>query len=367
MNKTTILLLGGYGGVGRTLATLLLQETEVLLIIAGRHKEQADAVAAKLNQQFPGTRVSSRYADASKPESLLTAFQEVQLVIVLITVPALVKQIAQAALAAGCDYMDILVSESTIRDLNELAPSITQQKRTVITQGGFHPGLPAVFVRYAAQFFDVYEKASIGMAMNARFERAEQAAEILPLITDFNAEICRSGSWRRATYKDTVQLDMGTRFGTKQLFPMPMVELKLVQKRYNLQETGVYVSGFNWFVDYLVMPLIFIMDKIKKGMATGILLKLFTWGVNSFSSPYQGVAFLNEAEGVKDGKRRKVRILAEHNDAYQFTAIPITACVKQYCDGTLSPGLQMMGHTVDEQKLFREMERMGVSIETEIV
>ncbi|MFA6469152.1 MAG: saccharopine dehydrogenase NADP-binding domain-containing protein [Bacteroidota bacterium] len=367
MNKTTILLLGGYGGVGRTLAPNLLQETETHLIIAGRDKEKADVVAARLNQQYPGVRVSSCYADASKPESLATAFQGVQLVIVLITVPALIRQIAQSALNAECDYLDILVSESTIRDLNELAAAIAKQKRTFITQGGFHPGLPAVFVRYAAQFFDVYKKASIGMAMNARFERAEQAAEILPLITEFNAEICRDGLWRRATYKDAVELNMGKKFGRMQLFPMPMEELKLVQEQYKLQETGVYVSGFNWFVDYLVMPLIFIMDKIKKGMAERILLKLFTWGVNTFSSPYQGVAFLNEAEGMKDGKRRTVRILAEHDDAYLFTAIPITACVKQYCDGSLPFGLHMMGHAVDEQKMFREMERMGVSIRTEIV
>ena len=187
------------------------------------------------------------------------------------------------------------------------------------------------------------------MAMNARFERAEQAAEIIPLLSEFRAEIFMAGSWRKATYRDVINLDMGTRFGNMKLFPISMEEMKRTQEMFNLRETGAYVSGFNWFVDYLVMPIILLTQKLKKGLATGFLLKLFTWGVNTFSSPYQGVVFLNEAEGMKDGEKIKVRIIAEHDDAYLFTAIPVVACLKQYLDGALPAGLWMMGHVVDEK------------------
>jgi saccharopine dehydrogenase (NAD+, L-lysine-forming) len=107
-------------------------------------------------------------------------------------------------------------------------------------------------------------------------------------------------------------------------------------------------------------------QKIKKGLATGLLLKLFTWGVNTFSSPYQCVVFLNEAEGMKNGKKIKVRIVAEHDDAYLFTAIPIVACIEQYLDGALNPGLWMMGHVVDEKRLMDDMDKMGVKISIEV-
>ena len=107
-------------------------------------------------------------------------------------------------------------------------------------------------------------------------------------------------------------------------------------------------------------------QKIKRGLATGLMTKLFVWGVNTFSSPYQGVVFLNEAEGLKDGKRIKVRIIAEYEDAYLFTAIPVVACLKQYFAGTLPAGLWMMGHVVDEKALFRDMEHMGTRIRTEM-
>jgi saccharopine dehydrogenase (NAD+, L-lysine-forming) len=367
MKSNTVLILGGYGGVGRPLARLLLKETPVNIIIAGRQKEKADEYAACLRREFPVNRVTCRYADASKPTSLLQAFQGVQLVIVLTTTPNFIKQIGQAALDSGCDYLDILVSESTFHDLDELAPSIRQQKRIFITQAGFHPGLPAAFVRYGAQYFDKYEKAIIAMAMNVRFERAEQAAEIIPVIAEFKADICKAGSWRKATYRDAITVEMGKHFGRMQLFPIQMAEIKLTQEMFNLSEAGVYVSGFNWFVDNLVLPIILITNKIKKGLATGLLVKFFTWGVNTFSSPYQGVVFLNEAEGMKDGKRMKVRIVAEHEDAYLFTAIPVVACLKQYFDGVLPSGLTMMGHVVDEKALFNDMEKMGAKIRTEMV
>lgn len=224
-------------------------------------------------------------------------------------------------------------------DLEKLSSSIEQQKRTFITQAGFHPGLPAAFIRYGAQYFDKYEKAVVAMAMNARFERAEQAVEIISIVSDFNADIYKAGAWKKATYKDAITVNMGARFGKIQLFPLQMVEIKKMPEMFSLQETGVYVSGFNGFVDYLVLPLILVAQKIKKGLLVGFLTKLFTWGVNTFSSPYQGVVFINEAEGIQDGMQRQVRIIAEHDDAYEFTAISIVALLKQYIEGLLPSGL----------------------------
>lgn len=203
--------------------------------------------------------------------------------------------------------------------------------------------------------------------MNARFERAEQAAEIISLVSEFKADIFKAGAWRKATYKDAITMEMGRQFGKMQLFPIQMPEIKQMQEVFNLDETGVYVSGFNCFVDNLVFPLILATQKIKKGLATGWLTKLFVWGVNTFSSSYQGVAFLNDAEGMKDKEKIKVRIVAEHDDAYLFTAIPVVACLKQYFAGAIPAGLWMMGHVVDEKVLCSDMEKMGAKIETEIV
>jgi len=363
MDTKRILLLGGYGAVGRTFAKLLLQETLAEIIIAGRREDKAKSFAESLAKEFPDRNISSRFADASVYSSLVKAFQNIDLVVVLTTTPPLIKQIGKAALEANCDYLDILVSDTTITELSEFSNTILEKQKTFITQAGFHPGLPAVFIRFGAKYFDTYEKAAIGLAMNARFETAEQAVEIVHLISEFNAEIYRNGSWGKSTYKDARPFDLGKKFGKKTLFPLQMEEVKQPQQTYNLKEVGVYVSGFNWVTDYFVMPLIMLTQKIKKGFAIKTMLRLFTWSVNRFSSEYQGVVFVNDAEGMKNGKRLKIQIKAEHESAYLFTAIPVIACLKQYLEGKLSLGLNMMGHVVDDVQLFEDMEKMGVEIE----
>jgi hypothetical protein len=365
MNEGVVLVLGGYGCVGRTIAGLLLEQTQADVVIAGRDVARAEDVAAGLRRASSSERVTSRRADASDRASLLEAFRGARMVVVTTTTPALVTQIAQAALDSGCDYLDTLVSESTVDDLGELAGAIADDGRVFITQAGFHPGLPAVLIRHAAPSFDDYEAAIVGMAMNARFERPEQAAELIPLVSDFKADICKDGSWRQATYRDAVTLDMGAGFGRVKLMPMPMPEIRRMQAQYGLRDCGVYVSGFNWFVDYVVMPLILVTQKIKGGSGTRLLSSLLVWGVNTFSSPREGVTLVNEATGSKNGERTAVRVVVEHDDAYLLTAAPVVACLKQYLEGSLPTGLSMMGHVVDDKRLLRDMTVMGARLRTE--
>ncbi|MCP4116564.1 MAG: hypothetical protein GY737_14355 [Desulfobacteraceae bacterium] len=201
------------------------------------------------------------------------------------------------------------------------------------------------------------------MAMNARFEKSGSTHEIIHEIGEFNTKICKDGKWRKADYKDAIRVDFGSTFGIKQCFPLQMAEIKPLQEKLDLKETGVYVAGFNWFVDNFVFPLIMLVQMIKKGMGLNLLGKLMCWGLNTFSSSGRGVVLVLEAEGEKEGKPVKVKIIAEHNDAYYFTAVSIVACLKQYFDGALNkPGVWLMGNFVDNYRLMKDMENMGIRI-----
>jgi saccharopine dehydrogenase (NAD+, L-lysine-forming) len=74
-----------------------------------------------------------------------------------------------------------------------------------------------------------------------------------------------------------------------------------------------------------------------------------------------------DARGEKDGQPLSVSVVLRHPDPYELTAIPVVACVRQYLDGSIArPGLWLMGETVEPIRLFRDMEQMGVSIETTV-
>lgn len=163
-------------------------------------------------------------------------------------------------------------------------------------------------------------------------------------------------------------MDFGLDFGVRVCYPFWLEELRAMPELCGLEETGAYVAGFNWFVDYLVLPLGMVLSKVKRGLGARFLTKLLLWGSNTFSRPPFGVWFKLEAEGINNGKSRLLKILAQHEDGYLFTAIPTVACLLQYIDGSIrKPGLWLMGHVVEPNRLLKDIERLGVKIHIEAI
>jgi saccharopine dehydrogenase-like NADP-dependent oxidoreductase len=363
----TILVLGGYGGTGKLFCRYLLKETNVSVIVAGRRLEKAEELADKLKKEFSQNRISARYADASDAESLHKAFLGIDFVLVAATTTKWAMQIAEAALEANIDYLDIYFQQDIYPVLATMHQQIKDAGRCFITQAGFHPGLPAVYIRKGAQYFDRYDRAIIAFAMNARIEESESVLEIVDSIAGYKPEFYQNGTWKIGTYKDAIKINYGKRFGIRSSMPLEMLEIKSLPEMLNLRETGVFTTGFNWFTDYLLFPLMMLSHKVKKGSFRRIWAKLLVFGLNNFSSKEEGVVFLLKAEGEKDGKHKKVEIFSEHDNGYDFTVIPVIACLNQYFNSSFcKPGLWMMGHIVDPDRLFADMQDMNVKIQTQI-
>ncbi len=363
-----ILVLGGYGGTGKVFCRYLLKETSFDVIIAGRNRPRAEEWAARLKMDFSPNRISVRHVDASDRSSLREAFRSIDFVLVTATTTQFAKTIAEAALEAHIDYLDIYYLQDAYSVLESLKERITETGQCFITQAGFHPGLPAAFVRKGATYFDNYDSALIAFVMNARIENPESVYEIVDSLADYKADVFSGGQWRRGTYKDAVAIDFGPTFGVKSCVPLEMVEIRHLPEMYHMKDVGVYAAGFNWFVDYMVFPLIMLSQTVRRGWLHHFWAKALVWGINHLSRANEGVVLLLHAKGDKGGKRQEIVIRSEHHSAYDFTVIPVIATLKQYADGSIRrPGLWMMGHVVDPDRFFGDMERMGISIQTHIV
>jgi saccharopine dehydrogenase (NAD+, L-lysine-forming) len=300
-------------------------------------------------------------------DSLHNAFYDIEMVLVAATTTKWAKQVAEAALKANIDYLDIYFQQDVYPVLETLEQQITDTGKCFITQAGFHPGLPAVFIRKGSQYFDRYDKANVAFAMNVKIENAESVVEIVDAMADYKPKFFKNGKWKVGTYKDTIEIDLGSLFGVRKCMPLDMIEIEALPEKLHLQETGVYTTGFNWFVDWIVFPFMMLSQQIKKDMLRNFWANTLVWGINKFSKDQEGVVFVLEAEGEKDGTMKRLRIFSEHSSAYDFTVIPVIACIKQYLDGTTrKSGLWMMGHLVDPDRLFKDMVKMGVRFQTQI-
>jgi hypothetical protein len=70
-----------------------------------------------------------------------------------------------------------------------------------ITDGGFHPGLPAALVRYTAPYFDRLEKANVGSVLKQDWANLtlpdDTIIELIEEINDFEPLFFKDGCWKK--------------------------------------------------------------------------------------------------------------------------------------------------------------------------
>lgn len=362
-----ILILGGYGGVGRAIARRLLMHTSADIIISGRNIDKANACVTLLKQQYADSSVETAYADAGDKQSLIVAFKNVDLVIVAATVPESIGIIAEAAIESGADMLDILVRGDVVDRLEKYRSKIVESNRIFITQAGFHPGLPAPFIKYAQKQFDCVDTANIFMAMNTKFESPEATHEIIHEIGHSKARLLENGIWKKASYKDALQADFSTFFGRKICYPLQMRETYSLPEETGVKNMGVYAAGFTPFVDNFIFPLIMILQFFKKGFGLKLCGKLMFWAVNRAYKNKPSVEFMLQAKGYKDGREKKYELVAHCTDAFELTALAVLACLKPYLDGiTRRPGLYLMGNIVDPEEIILDLMQYGIDFKEKL-
>lgn len=371
MKIKTFLILGGYGNVGIILSELLLKETKLKLIIGGRNLEKAESVATSFNKKFEGERVSGVYVDATDSKKLREIFEKVDFVFVASSTAKYTELIAKTSLETGCDYMDIHFGSQVYNTLKNFSKDIEKSECCFITGGGFHPGLPSAVIRYASQYFDSMDKVIVAGLMNVDFKNYEmsQATEIefLEEILDFQPFVYKNGAWQKINImstKDFITIDFKGEFGKKQCTPMFFEELREIPTIFpTIKETGFYIAGFNWFVDYVIFPFIFIALKLFPKSLLKPMSKLMVWGLKTFSKPPYGLVMKLEVSGKKEDKIKNLEIELSHDDGSYFTAIPVVACLLQYLDGSINKsGLWLQANVVEPHRFFDDIKRMGVKI-----
>ncbi len=367
----TILVLGGYGTTGKTLCELLLEHGDGDVIVAGRSLQKGREAAAKLEARFSG-RVTARAADAANEASLARAMDGVGLVAVAASVLEHAGTVAQAALAAGADYFDLLLSgEAKSAALEGLRSRMVVDGRCFITDGGIHPGLSAALIRALAPAFGRLERAEVGGLLKVDWSaydfQQSTIHEFANEFRDYRVEALRDGVWTKLAWRDaTRSFDFGPPFGSERCTLMYMKELELLpQQLPSLRDCGFYVSGFNRVADNVVVPLGMPVMKWSPDTLGRPYARLLAWSLRRFGKPPYGTVFQVEAEGEGPaGDALSAGLRITHADGYWLTAAAAAACLLQWQDGSLrEPGLHLQALAADPARLLRDLQRMGAGLQ----
>jgi saccharopine dehydrogenase (NAD+, L-lysine-forming) len=317
-------------------------------------------------------RACAVWADAADAASLGQAFAGADMVVVASSTACYAENVARAALAAGADVIDIQYSKEKTAVLRRLAAEIEQAGRCFITDGGYHPGLPAALVRYAAMRIERLAEAIVGSVINvdwASFDlKAETKEEFTREFMEFEGRVFHDSQWETVSGFAAMKsktMSFGPPFGARTCVAMPLSEMdSLPELIPTLRETGFYIAGFNTITDWIVSPLVVAGLKISPERLIGPMSRLLFWSMSRFTRPPFGTTLRLDAAGTTGGLPHQLTVQLSHEDGYEFTAIPVVASLLQWQDGaTRRPGLVHQAHFVHPERLLRDMVRMGVAID----
>ncbi len=370
---TQILILGGYGMTGSLLARLLLEHTDAVVTIAGRSLTKAETLKTELAQTFSPGRIRALAVDVEDIGSVRAALDGIDLVVLATSYASHCAPVAIAALECNVDYLDLLYGPAKLKTLVRLTGEIEKRGLCFISEAGFHPGLPLALARYLGAQFDRMEEVHFGCAIRMKIDPHMQMPEsISEVVAAFSQRplVYGDGRWMMpwlAWLWPYRRIAFAPPFRAFHCIPLFLQELALIPVECpDVKETAFYMAGFNWFVDWILSPVIILSVLVAQKAAIAPMGKLLFWGMKRFARPPYGTQLVADAQGMKENSQWSASVTLQHDDAYFLTAAPVVALLKQYLDGGIRrPGLWMMGQIADPARLIRQMSEMGIRVETQ--
>lgn len=366
-DENRVVILGGYGATGSRVARLLAARGVGPLVIAGRDRERAAALAEELVRAHPHIEVSAVAADARDAASMAGVLERARLVVVASSTSAAAGIVAHAAFAAGADYIDTQLSFRAKHEaLDALRSRIEAKGACFVTDGGFHPGLPGALVRYAATRLDAIEEALVASVIRVDWRATAfseaTAPEMVQEFREHQPRVLKDGVWVDAGFRPR-SFDFGAPWHRMPGYAMHLREMEDLPSRIpTLRATGFFVGGFDPVTDALVVPLVSIGARALPSWADRPLGALFAWSLRRGSKPPFGTMLRLEARRRGEPKPSYALSLA-HEDAYDFTAIPVVATIAQMLEPTRPRGLWCQATFVNPERLLADVAALGVRVE----
>jgi len=364
----TVLVVGGYGNAGAAITELLLTHSDHTVRVGGRREDRARLFVGELGARDPQwvTRLEPVGVDATDRASLERALDGVDVCIAAAGTSRSADIAVEATLARGVDYLDIQVGHAKAERVLAMDARARDAGVTLVTDGGFHPGVPAAMVRYADQHLGGLQRATVASVIaldwaSLRPLAESTVAEMMEEFRVFAYEEYRDGRWSTARSQPTVTFPEP--FGPRKAAAMGLAEMhQLTDALPGLRDTGFYVGGFNPVVDYTIIPLAMAGMRIAPDRLGRPLGRLLHWGLLRFTRPPYGTVL--QLDGNEAGRPPRTLMRISHPDAYVVTAAPTVAAALQVLDGTARrPGAHTQAMLVEPTRFFADQAAMGLTVE----
>jgi saccharopine dehydrogenase (NAD+, L-lysine forming) len=326
----TILIVGGAGTVGSKIAKILSKDGGLRLILGGRNRQKAEAIASSVGAE-------ARRIDLNLPDTWEEALAGVGLVLVCMDQED--ERFARHVLSSGIRYLDITAGDALFRAIEALPAEDVQA--TAVLSVGLAPGITNLLAVEAASRLDTVEGIDIGLLLG--LGEAHGAAAVEWTIRGIFSP--REGG--------PAVMDFGSPWGGRRAYWIDFADQHVLQRTM-----GVPAASRLTFDSRPISALLFKLGSIFRdnGLMTQFSIRLSP--ILSFGS--DTYVALAEARGTKDGRKANaVSRFFGRNEA-NATAHVAAITARSVLERDLGKGVYHIHQVLEPAALFTALERDAV-------
>ena len=274
-SRTRVLLLGAYGFFGSRIAAGLVHNPRVQLILAGRDPTRATALAYQLGLGAD----SARRVDASDPRLALLLRKLGVNVLIHTAGPFQGQdyQVAQAAIEAGCHYLDLADGRAFVTGITRLDAAARAAQVAVITGVSSLPALTSAVVDRYLEAFSRLDSIRVGISSGALVPGIATVRAILSYCGK-PIRVFENGQWIDVPgWLDRCTHEFPRPVGLRLFGACDVPDLTLLPRRYPGLKTMNFHAGFASDTGHKAVELL--ARQVQSGRLESALpfAKLFCW------------------------------------------------------------------------------------------
>ena len=356
MTDDKILIIGGYGNVGRVIARQLAPLFPGRVVIAGRNLATADAAA-----QAIGDGAQARAVDIRTPEAA-TALEEIGLVVVCLDQEGV--RFAEQCLNRGIHYVDISAHYPFLAKVERLDDLARTHGATAILSVGVAPGLTNLLSARAVELMERVNRLDILVELGLGDSHGRAAIEWMLDNFDAEYEVPQDG-----------ELQTVRSFGESIELPLPTGPVRRAY-RFNLSDQHVLartlpVPSVSTWVCFTSPLLTWLAarastSRAAKWLRQPILHRLAARSLQNVSVGSDRCAVAIRALGIgEDGGDTCIIGVTGHNEAL-MTGVVAAETARQLLTNTPAPGVYHCEQVIALDPVVEALERELPGLEVDL-
>jgi saccharopine dehydrogenase (NAD+, L-lysine forming) len=352
-----ILLVGGYGNVGQWLAADLAPRYVGRVIVAGRDRLKAEALARRI-----GHGAAAIACDVEDPRSVATALEGVSVAVACVGQHG--RHVLKAAIGRGLAYTDIApaLAMGGGVDLDAMHAGAAATGARVVLGAGLSPGLTSVMARAAAARVGVVHcvRSAVLLSIGDTYGPDASAWIAQELMQRF--EVMRGGVRRTVrAFSEPWAMDFGASLGLRTTYLFPFSDQVFYARTLGAPTTESPLALDPPWVARLARMLVRVAgDRLSRGEARSrpTLQRV----IALLKRAYRG----SDAWGVSvevDGARGRYRATAAGRTESVATALAAAGIVDALAAGEVrAPGVWLAEQVIDSAQYFARLAQRGVIV-----